>query len=60
MIVMIMMAGVVNNEMKLNIMLITTNHHEIYNDKDGNDDNSDHNDQIMNAGITLHICREDF
>ena len=33
-----------------------SNHHEIYDDKDGNDDdNSDNKDQIMNAQITLHI-----
>ena len=37
------------------------NHHEVYDDKSGNDDdNSDNNDQIINAGITLHIGGEDF
>ena len=34
------------------------NHHKISDDK--NDDNSDNNDQIMNAQITLHIVGEDF
>ena len=32
------------------------NHHEIYDNKDDNDVyNSDNNNQIMNAGITLQI-----
>ena len=38
-----------------------SNHHEIYDGKDVNDDeNIDNNDQIMNARITLHIGVEDF
>ena len=32
--------------------------HEIYDGKD--DDNSDNNNQIMNAQISLHTGREDF
>ena len=40
-----------------------SNHHEICDDKDDNDDGySDNNDQLMNARITLtlHIGGEDF
>ena len=38
-----------------------SNHHEIWIDKyDNDDDNSDSNDQIINARITLHVGGEDF
>ena len=38
-----------------------SNHHEMCDDKDDNNYyNSDNNDEIMNAGITLYVEGEDF